>query len=127
MSAPAPKCICGDPYCPHPMAPEVVAGAPPAAAIATDPASTQLHELKCWPDAFAALFAGRKQFEYRRDDRGFRVGDWLRLREWDPAAERYTGRHVERYVSYILRGPDHGVPPGYCVMSVAAERRRSDR
>lgn len=89
------------------------------------------HDLKCSPEPFAALITGAKTHEFRRDDRGFQVGDVLRLREWDPTprpwrgdieddrARGYTGRELRRRVTYISRGPDWGIPPGYVVMSLA--------
>ena len=43
-----------------------------------------VHALKTLPAPFAAMFAESKAFEYRMDDRNFRVGDVLRLREWRP-------------------------------------------
>lgn len=42
------------------------------------------HELKTWPEPFAAMVDGRKAFEIRRDDRNFAVGDALLLREYEP-------------------------------------------
>ena len=76
------------------------------------------HELKCWPEYFEPLVAGAKHFEYRRDDRGFAVGDRLELREWDPTTREYTGRRCLRLVTYVLRGPDVGVPVGFAVLSL---------
>lgn len=79
------------------------------------------HELKTWPDYFNALLDGRKRFEYRRDDRGFKVGDTLHLREWEPTFENYTGREMRVRVTYILP-----VSRDFVVMSVAdpgAQRR----
>jgi len=45
----------------------------------------QHHILKCWPGPFAAVLDGSKRFEYRVDDRGYRVGDILHLREYVPS------------------------------------------
>lgn len=80
-----------------------------------------LHELKCWPEPFEAMARGLKFFEYRRDDRGFVVGDALLLREWLPERELYSGCELTGLVTYVLRGA-HGVPEGYCCMSVALVR-----
>ena len=76
------------------------------------------HELKTWPQYFAAVLDGSKTFEARLDDRGFEVGDVLWLREWDLAALAYTGREVRRTVSYKLSG-DPFVAPGYCILALA--------
>ncbi len=95
------------------------------------------HILKCWPNSYDAIAAGVKCFEWRRDDRGFEVGDVLVLRKWDPGPGRgigpvgyvwklrgedpgsapsvYTEQRVR--VTYILRG-QFEVPADYCVMSI---------
>jgi hypothetical protein len=82
------------------------------------------HELKCWPEFFRPLLSGEKTFEVRRDDRGFRVGDILWLREYvlRPAAADpgcfYTGREMRRTVTYILAGRPW-LAEGYVVMGLA--------
>ncbi len=78
------------------------------------------HRLKIWPEQFQAVKNGRKTFEYRKDDRSprFSVGDTLGLLEWDPDTKSYKGNHIEVNVTYIVRGPEFGVPNGYCVMSI---------
>lgn len=45
-------------------------------------------------------------------------GDTLLLQEWDNRRERYTGREVEVEVTYLLRGGQFGVEPGYVVMGL---------
>lgn len=82
---------------------------------------TRTHDLKCWPEVFAAVRSGIKRCEFRRDDRqpSYAVGHVLRLREWDPTLERYTGKQVLVCVLHIIRGPDFGIPAGYALMSVA--------
>jgi hypothetical protein len=76
------------------------------------------HDLKTWPEYFAAVLDGRKTFEVRRtDDRHFAVGDVLRLREWDPACGAYTGRATTQRVSYIVQGPPF-LPAGLAVLGL---------
>lgn len=85
------------------------------------------HELKTDTEPFAAILSGEKTHEIRYDDRGFKVGDTLVLREirysrGEMFAEgrplEYTGRTVERVVTHIQRG--YGLPRRMVVMSLAA-------
>ena len=82
-------------------------------------------------NAFAAIKDGRKRFEWRRDDRGYEVGDVLLLREWDPVTKDFVdvsgdfdapfvANEMRVRVTYILRGA-FGIPPNYCVMSIEPE------
>ena len=83
------------------------------------------HTLKVWPEFFDAIHEGVKTWEFRRDDRGFRVGDVLVLRCWSPStgymrisdtAGDYKAQRVT--VTYILHGGRLGVPEGFCIMSI---------
>ncbi len=77
------------------------------------------HELKSWPRWFEPMKDRTKRFDIRKDDRQFEVGDILRLREWDPEHEEYTGRELTARVTYIIRaGGLIPITVGYCVMSV---------
>ncbi len=78
--------------------------------------SEKEHELKTWPSFFGTIISGHKRFEIRKDDRGFRIGDCLRLREWHPDLKEYTGEEVLMRVTTIVRG--FGLKDGYCVMGV---------
>lgn len=73
------------------------------------------HELKCWPEYFKPMMRGEKRFEIRQNDRDFRVGDMLRLREFDPTQGLYTGLEMRQRVTYLT---DFAQQPGYVVLSV---------
>ena len=79
-----------------------------------------IHDLKCHPEPFQAIIDGVKLWEFRKDDRDprYAVGDVLLLREWEPATKAYTARCTMARVVYLLRGPEYGIPEGYCVMSM---------
>lgn len=77
-----------------------------------------IHRLKTWPRFYLDVVEGRKSFEWRRDDRGFEVGDRLILEEFDPAADVYSGQSCAVLVTSILRGPDFCVPDEFVVMSI---------
>lgn len=80
------------------------------------------HVLKCWPEPFQAVLDGRKTAEWRRNDRGYAVGDVLVLQEFTPLEAHdinhgYTGRSVEVEVTHLVRG-QFDIPDGYVVMSI---------
>ncbi len=85
---------------------------------------TQEHRLKCWLTYFEAIERGEKNFEVRRDDRGFQKGDVLILLCYNPEANMYMKRRdgkiaeVRRTVGYILTGGQFGIQPGYVVMAL---------
>jgi hypothetical protein len=74
------------------------------------------HHLKCWPGPFTDIRTGIKTFEYRLNDRDYKVGDVLILKEWTPCA--YTGESEKVIVSHAIEGPLFGIPEGYIVMSI---------
>ena len=77
----------------------------------------QEHELKCWPAYFNSVLAGSKPFELRRDDRDFRTGDTLWLREWCPVRAEYSGREARVLISYLMRKEKcFGLMDGFCLM-----------
>lgn len=78
-----------------------------------------MHELKCWPGPFQEIWDQRKRFEVRKNDRNFKVGELLHLREWGPETKRYTGRYVVAMVTCLLQG-EFGLPPDICVLGIGA-------
>jgi hypothetical protein len=86
-----------------------------------------VHELKTWPEFFNDIVNGNKPFEVRKDDRGYRAGDILRLREFDPCKEEYSGREAYRRITYRVPKDPAGSPvppvdgllqPGVAVLGI---------
>jgi len=75
----------------------------------------RVHELKTWPAYYREIITGRKHTEHRRHDRDFRVGDVLRLREWDPITKAYTGRELFRRIRYLFTPHE---APGFVVLEL---------
>ena len=78
----------------------------------------RVHELKTWPAYFKDVKLGIKPFEVRRDDRDFRVGDTLWLREYEPQGRNFTGEFVHKRVTYVLPGGQFGIEEGFVVLGL---------
>jgi glyoxylate utilization-related uncharacterized protein len=63
-------------------------------------------EKKTWPEMFAAILAGKKTFDLRLADFKVKAGDILVLREYDPKTKTYTGRVLEKQITYVLKTKD---------------------
>jgi hypothetical protein len=74
------------------------------------------HALKCWPEYFVPILDRTKKFDLRKNDRDYKIGDRVWLREWEPPSAqtvaagmqgegRYTGRECWRTIEYIVEGP----------------------
>jgi ribosomal protein S17 len=63
-------------------------------------------EKKTWPEFFQKILDGEKNFEVRLADFECNPGDVLALREWDPKTEQYTGRAIEKTVTFVINTKD---------------------
>jgi len=59
------------------------------------------HEKKVWPEYFQKILDGSKHYELRLADWECNVGDVLVLQEWDPKTKKFTGRTLEKEVTYV--------------------------
>lgn len=94
---------------------------PPAFTASLDVAMTL-----CEPGAEISISTlyGVARVEYPL--RHYRVGDILRLREWEPNTAAYSGREITKVVTFVLEGigsggitPLHGLSRGYAILSIA--------
>ena len=74
------------------------------------------HELKVLPRYFKALLDGTKNFELRKNDRDYKVGDDLLLKEY--VKGMYTGRKVYKRITYIFKGGEYGLDKDYVILSL---------
>jgi len=58
-------------------------------------------EKKVWPEYFQKILEGVKTYELRLADWKCNPGDILVLKEYCPETKKYTGRVVEKEVTYI--------------------------
>lgn len=79
-----------------------------------------VHELKILPEYFEAVVSGKKTFEIRHDDRNFKAGDRVVLREWDNEKKEYTGNAVCILITYVIRDV-YGLCDRHCAFSFKPE------
>lgn len=85
-----------------------------------------VHQLKILPKWFEDVAAGKKNFEIRKNDRNFEVGDILVLNEYENGT--YTGRKVKRKVNYILHGDGTlGLLKDYCILGLEGIAESEDK
>ena len=63
-------------------------------------------EKKIWPPFFEKIASGEKKYELRLADWECHKGDILVLKEWDSVTKKYTGRVVEKEVTYVGKTKD---------------------
>ena len=73
--------------------------------------------MKTPPPFFRAAWDGLKDFEVRRDDRGFEPGDILVLQEYIPEQDALTGYQIVKRIKYLLRDPEY-CKAGYVVLGL---------
>lgn len=82
------------------------------------------HELKSWPRFFNPIVSGDRRHELRRNDRNYRVGDVVVLREFDESLGRYTGRKCTAVVTSITSHDEpcavsaEGLNPDFCILTI---------
>jgi len=86
------------------------------------------HELKILPQCFERLLSALNGYlQLRKDDRDYKVGDTIRLREYIPSrlikytpfVSEYTGRECNRTITYILRDCEkYGLKKGFVILGI---------
>lgn len=82
------------------------------------------HRLKIVEPYYSQVRFNHKLFEFRKNDRDFKLNDTLIL---IPLGMGNSKNLVPLYrkVNYIIYGPDFGVPIGYCLLYWSADGRES--
>ncbi len=75
----------------------------------------QEHEIRLAASYYEDVANGRKCFELRKNDRGYKVGDGLKMLEYKDG--RYTGRKIEADIVYIMKEYS-GLEEGYCILGI---------
>ena len=83
------------------------------------------HFLRTINPYFHQVWMDNKKFEVRKNDRDFKAGDVLVLKEYDEK-NGYLGRLIFANISYVLEGGQYGVDEDYCIMSIDVFDKKID-
>lgn len=75
------------------------------------------HELKTIQPYFNDVYSGIKNFEVRKNNRDFVVGDYLVLKHYDEIKNRFNGAYVLAKIMYILKDIAY-CKDGYVVLGI---------
>lgn len=67
---------------------------------------SKIVEKKVLPEYFERILIGDKTFELRLADFDIESGDTLVLKEYDNISKTYTGRSIEKKVTYVIKTKD---------------------
>ena len=57
---------------------------------------------KTWTEGFEKILSGEKTFDARLANFECKPGDILVLEEYDPKLKKYTGRKIEKEITFVL-------------------------
>lgn len=75
----------------------------------------KVHDVKLGITFFDDVKTGRKTFELRKNDRGYKEGDIIVMHEYKDGTT--TGRTIEKKIVYMLEGFT-GLEDGYCILGL---------
>ena len=85
------------------------------AALSDNKPDHKIHEIKIAGMYYEDVVSGKKSFELRKNDRGYKQGDKLIMLEFKDG--KYTGRIVNADIVYMLEDYT-GLAEGYCILGI---------
>ena len=77
-----------------------------------------VHKLKTLNPFFQDVWDGLKDFEVRKNDRDFKVGDRLQLIEHSLKYPIMQPRYIFKDIKYILEGGQYGISNDYVILGL---------
>lgn len=85
------------------------------------------HMVKSWSHLYDAIVSGAKSYDLRKNDRDYKVGDILHLKQYDNINGKFTGWQTTRRISYITSNDtpcavsSAVLPNEYCILGFENE------
>lgn len=80
------------------------------------------HAIKIKKKYFKAVLSGEKNFEIRKNDRDYQVGDIIHFVPVDDECGMIIPHNPNAYkITYVFHGGEYGLEEGYCVFGIIPE------
>ena len=76
------------------------------------------HEVKILEQYANLNNENKKPWELRKNDRNYKVGDWIRFHIIDDETKKPTGFSYRRKIIYLFEGGEYGIEKEYCIMTL---------
>lgn len=83
------------------------------------------HHLKTWPHPFQDIWDRRKPYEVRVFDRNYKVGDMVRLFEYNPDGKTFSGRYCRGEITHVTKPGSWGLPKDIGVFALEVFEKRN--
>jgi ribosomal protein S17 len=83
---------------------------------------TKTHFLKTINPYFGQVWDLNKKFEFRKNDRNFKIGDIVYLQEYYPLNKYFSGSEIKVKITSLLKDFE-GINKDYCVFSFSVIER----
>lgn len=75
----------------------------------------KLHVLKIKRQYFNDILSGQKTFELRKNERDYKVGEYIRFINSNGCAFPETNKHLFKIIYVLKNVPEYGLSNGYCI------------
>lgn len=83
----------------------------------------KVHDIKIAATYYDDVVSGKKRFELRKNDRGYKVGESLNMLEFKDG--KFTGRTINADITYMLKDYT-GLAEGYCILGIEVTGHTGD-
>ena len=78
-----------------------------------------IHKLKILPQYAELHLMNKKNWELRKNDRNFKIGDKIDFQIIDRPNSFLGKGFYRRDIDYVFEGGEYGLEKGYCILSIS--------
>lgn len=92
---------------------------PALSKTAVSDSAITIHKLKILPQYAELHLMDKKNWELRKNDRDFKIGDKIDFEIIDQPKSFLGHGFYRREIDYVFKGGEYGLEDGYCILSIS--------